>query len=98
MNFQLIASMDPLQNLPGAVPETGGAELLGGNLLVLIFAVLVVVIFVAAWAMFIRKPRRTASITPEEAAASLGRTGRKRKMKQRYPSLAETGGLPPIKS
>lgn len=99
MKFELIlASMDPLQNLPGATPQTGGADILSGNLLVLIFAALIVVTLVAAWAMFIRKPQRTVGLTPEEAAASIGRNGRKRKYKQRYPSLSQTGGLPPAKS
>src|SRR5688500_9909777 len=94
----ILASMDPLQNLPGASPQAGGADLLSGNLLVLIFAAVVVVTLVAGWAMFFRKPQRTVGLTPEEAAASIGRSGRKRKYKQRYPSLSQTGGLPPAKS
>lgn len=96
--LMIMASMDPLQHLPGALPEKGGSGLLAGNLVVLVFAALVVVIFVAAWAMFVRKPQRPIGLTPEEAAAALGKSGRKRKLKQRYPTLAETGGLPPTRS
>ncbi|MFN7140924.1 MAG: hypothetical protein ACK4UN_16450 [Limisphaerales bacterium] len=87
-----------MQNLPGATPDKGGMDVLAGNVLVLTFAALLVIIAVCAWAMFFRKPQRTVSVTPEEAAASLGRSGRRRRIKQRYPTLAETGGLPPLKS
>lgn len=75
-------------------------------------AVLFVVFGMIVWAVFIRKPKRAPVrgriITPEEAARHLrsrhgssqegGRRRRRRRAgRSRNPTLAETGGLPPIR-
>ena len=75
-------------------------------------AVLVLICILLAWALFFRKPQgrrergRLIDAKPSSHSASVGdsgsgsRSGRRRRRREkkrpRNPTLAETGGLPPI--
>lgn len=75
---------------------------------IVLMAILVVVLFVVLWAVFIRKPARASergrlvAAKDGESDSGSGSGGRRRRRKRdhrgRNPTLAETGGLPELKS
>ncbi len=80
----------------------------GSMVAIVLMAVLVVVLAVVLWAVFIRKPARAAErgrlveARDGESNSGSGSGGRRRRRKRdhrgRNPTLAETGGLPELKS
>jgi len=75
-------------------------------------AIVLVVLLIVLWAIFLRKPRRRQSgekhrrhHSPARPNSDEGSGGRRRKWRRRRrehrprnPTLAETGGLPPIRT
>lgn len=85
------------------VVREGGPDSTGAYALVLM-AVLGVLLLVVAWAVFVRKPGRgrrrergrlTSAAPPVESGGHSRR--RRRRSERRNPTLAETGGLPPLR-
>ena len=95
----LFASMDPMAQAQAEFAQNSAQSWMNGDSVVAAFGAVVIALLFVTWAVFVRKPNRTVAITPEEAAASLigNKAGRRRKQ-HRYPTLAERGGLPPVKS
>jgi hypothetical protein len=92
-------------NLPEAlrVVREAGPDSTGAYALVLM-AVLGVLLLFVVWAVFIRKPGRgrrrergrlTSAAPPAEPGGKSRR--RRRRSERRNPTLAETGGLPPLR-
>ena len=99
----------------GQLPEIPGAAKLSPTgpdstrmIAAVLTAVFLVVLLVALWAVFIRKPARAGERgrlvdkSPSGSAESSGRGSRRRRRKRehagRNPTLAETGGLPELKT
>ncbi len=94
----LFANYDPALQIQPDLSSRSNVDW-AGDPIVLAFAASIVVLLVVAWAVFVRKPQRSIGLTPEEAAASIGSgKGSRRKSRHRYPTLAESGGLPPVKT
>jgi hypothetical protein len=84
-----------------------GPESMGAFAMVLV-AIVSVVLMVVVWAVFIRKPSRgrrrergrltsEAPAKPRDDAQGQRRHRRRRSKDHRNPTLAETGGLPPLR-
>lgn len=98
----MIAAAPELPEALRAVREAG-PDSTGAYALVLM-AVLGVLLLVVVWAVFVRKPGRTrrrergrltSAPLPSEKGGSSRR--RRRRRERRNPTLAETGGLPPLR-
>ena len=106
-----LAQIDVKDSLVADFHKTGSSR---GGLTPLFVAFGIVTFLILFWAIFIRKkpdetsrrysyPSRDskgndAGTSSESAAKSEKRRRRKRKRRSRNPTLAETGGLPPIRS
>ena len=103
-----LAQIDVKDSLVGDLQKTGATR---GGLTLLFGAVGIVTLLILGWAIFIRKrpdegSRRYSYPSREtrgndkagETTAEGGRRKRRRKRRSRNPTLAETGGLPPIRS
>jgi hypothetical protein len=106
-----LAQIDVKDSLLGDLHKAGSSR---GGLTPLFFAVGIVTLLVLCWAIFIRKrpnessrrytyPSRDAKSKDarnggESAGKGDRRRRRKRKRRSLNPTLAETGGLPPIRS
>lgn len=82
------------------VPERGAL----GNFAVILLVVLVVALGFVVWAVFLRKTpgrreRGTLQDAPEDDSSRRGgrRRRRRRQQRGRNPTLAEVGGLPPVR-
>ena len=98
----MIAAAPDLSEALRAVREAG-PDSTGAYALVLM-AVLAVILLAVVWAVFIRKPGRgrrrergrlTSAPPPVESGGRSRR--RRRRSERRNPTLAETGGLPPLR-
>jgi hypothetical protein len=102
-----LAQIDAKDSFVTDLQKTGAAR---NNLTLLFCAVGLVTLLVIIWAIFIRKrpddssrrytyPSRSSDKDSiSEAGANTGRRSRRRKRRSRNPTLAETGGLPPIRT
>jgi hypothetical protein len=103
-----LAQIDGKDGLVTELQKTGVSR---NNLTLLFSAVGVVTLLVIVWAIFIRKkphdssrrysypPRNSDKDNISEAGPDTGRRSRRRrKRRSRNPTLAETGGLPPIRT
>ncbi len=100
--IHMLAAVDPsLPALPTGL-DRATQKALGGTSAVVI-SVIFVIVLMLVWAVFIRKPQGTGergTLTDASPKSSDG-SGRRRRRKQsrhRNPTLAETGGLPPLGS
>jgi|SRR5215831_9939961 len=86
-----LAQIDVKDNLTADLQKTGIAR---GGLTMLFAAFGIVTVLIVAWALFIRKK-------PDESSRRYSYPSRysrrRRKRRSRNPTLAETGGLPPIR-
>jgi hypothetical protein len=101
------AQIDGKESFVTDLQKTGPSR---NNLTLLFTAFGVVTLLVLVWAIFIRKraddsPRRYSYPSRDsnknnigELGAKIGRRRRRRKRRSRNPTLAETGGLPPIRA
>lgn len=97
-----------LPDMPGGISSSRTGSDSGRMVALVLMAILVVVLLVVLWAVFIRKPARAGERgrlvdkTPSDPAESSGSGGRRRRRKRehagRNPTLAETGGLPELKT
>lgn len=99
-----LAQIDPKDAL---MPELQKAASSRGNLTLLFGAIGVVTFLIVVWAIFIRKrpdegSRRYSYPSRELSESGSQQSGRRRRRRRnrrpRNPTLAETGGLPPIRS
>jgi hypothetical protein len=98
----MIAAALELPDISRSVREAGPDS--AGSLALILMAVLAVILVLVVWAVFIRKPQRgrrrergqltTSAPEPETAGKS---RRRRRRSDRRNPTLAETGGLPPLR-
>lgn len=98
-SIQLLAAADSnLPTLPSGL-DRAAQKALGGTSAIMV-AVVLIFGLVLIWAVFIRKPERSSERgrLTDASAGSSGRRRRRRQSRQRNPTLAETGGLPPIGS
>jgi hypothetical protein len=101
------ALLADIPEIPGVAKALRNGPDSSGMVAAVLMAVFVVVLLVVLWAVFIRKPARSAERgrlvdkSPSGSAESSGRGGRRRRKKRehagRNPTLAETGGLPELK-
>jgi hypothetical protein len=110
MSF-FLAQIDFKDTLMADLHKTGASR---SGLTLLFTAFGIVTFLILAWAVFIRKrpaegsrrysyPARDSKASDkdnlnESSAGARGRKRRRRKRRSRNPTLAETGGLPPIRS
>jgi hypothetical protein len=101
----LLAQIDPKDSLVPDLQKTSGSR---GGLIFLFAAVGIVTLLIVVWAIFVRKrpddssrrysyPSRSvlADGPPVEHSS---RRRRRRRRRPRNPTLAQTGGLPPIRA
>jgi hypothetical protein len=102
-----LAQIDGKESFVADLQKTGPSR---NNLTLLFIAFGVVTLLVLIWATFIRKPpddssrrysypsRDSNKNNAGESGGKSGRRRRRRKRRSRNPTLAETGGLPPIRA
>jgi len=105
----LLAQIDPKDSLMPDLQKTSGFR---GGLTLLFAAVGIVTLLIVVWAIFVRKkpdessrrysyPTRGTSANRPAAGSASERGSRKRRRgrrRTRNPTLAETGGFPPIRA
>jgi hypothetical protein len=102
-----LAQIDGKESFVADLQKSGPSR---NNLTLLFTAFGVVTLLILVWAIFIRKrrddssrrysypPRDSIKDNTGELGAKIGRRRRRRKRRSRNPTLAETGGLPPIRA
>jgi hypothetical protein len=107
--YALLAAMDETDiKTPDLVAAWKSNDSSLRQTMIILGAILLVVLGVVVWAVFIRKPRRelhhgrgmergTLLTTDEQRSHRSGKIRRRRRSRPRAQTLAETGGLPPIR-